>query len=111
MRITVPPIPYLSSSTAPPPLTPLIPSTPGANGGNGNGTGNGGTAKKNKFRRSWSHQTQKKTDYNFSTENDIHGIVMLEIQGATDLPRLKNSELAFAFPLSRAGTDTVRSSQ
>jgi phosphatidylserine decarboxylase len=52
-----------------------------------------GTGKAKKFRRSWS--SQKKVDYNFSTENDIHGIVMLEIHGATDLPRLKNSESAF----------------
>ena len=76
-----------------------------------------GVEKWKKFRRSWSSQTQlqtqtqsaqqqqqqsqgrnrKKTgDYNFSTENDIQGIVMLEILGATDLPRIKNS----AFPTS-----------
>lgn len=44
---------------------------------------------KKRFRKSWS---SKKIDYNFSTanSNDIVGIVMLEIQGATDLPRLKN---------------------
>ncbi|KIJ60324.1 hypothetical protein HYDPIDRAFT_177428 [Hydnomerulius pinastri MD-312] len=41
-----------------------------------------------KFRKSWS--TNKRVDYNFSAANDIVGIVMLEIQGATDLPRLKN---------------------
>lgn len=58
--------------------------------------------KKNKFRRSWSNQ--KKADYNFSTKNDIQGIVMLEIHGATDLPRLKNSAsilfvlIGFTFP-------------
>ncbi|KAG1727715.1 phosphatidylserine decarboxylase-domain-containing protein [Suillus lakei] len=42
-----------------------------------------------RFRKSWS---SKKVDYNFSAanSNDIVGIVMLEIQGATDLPRLKN---------------------
>ncbi|EGO24192.1 hypothetical protein SERLADRAFT_361384 [Serpula lacrymans var. lacrymans S7.9] len=40
-----------------------------------------------KFRKSWG---PKKTDYNFSAGNDIVGIVMLEILGATDLPRLKN---------------------
>ncbi|KAG2141147.1 phosphatidylserine decarboxylase-domain-containing protein [Suillus bovinus] len=42
-----------------------------------------------RFRTSWA---SKKVDYNFSTSNsnDIVGIVMLEIQGATDLPRLKN---------------------
>lgn len=41
------------------------------------------------FRKSWS---SKKVDYNFSAanSNDIVGIVMLEIQGATDLPKLKN---------------------
>ena len=34
------------------------------------------------------------TDYNFSAtaSNDILGIVLLEIKGATDLPKLKNSE-------------------
>ncbi|OCH86472.1 hypothetical protein OBBRIDRAFT_838129 [Obba rivulosa] len=42
---------------------------------------------KSKFRKSW---TAKKTDYNLNAENDVMGIVMLEIQGATDLPRLKN---------------------
>jgi hypothetical protein len=68
--------------------------------------------KRKKFRRSWSSQSQTQTqsaqqqqqsqgrnrkkrgDYNFSTENDIQGIVMLEILGATDLPKIKNS----AFP-------------
>lgn len=44
---------------------------------------------KKRFRKSWS---SKKVDYNFSAanSNDIVGIVMLEIQGAIDLPRLKN---------------------
>ncbi|KAG0700175.1 phosphatidylserine decarboxylase-domain-containing protein [Suillus ampliporus] len=44
---------------------------------------------KKRFRKSWS---SKKVDYNFSAanSNDIVGIVMLEIQGATDLPRLRN---------------------
>jgi phosphatidylserine decarboxylase len=33
--------------------------------------------------------------YRFDSEaNDIVGIVMLEIQGAVDLPRFKNSELS-----------------
>ncbi|KZT23286.1 hypothetical protein NEOLEDRAFT_1180161 [Neolentinus lepideus HHB14362 ss-1] len=40
-----------------------------------------------KFRKSWGG---KKGDYNFLAANDIVGIVMLEIQSATDLPRLKN---------------------
>ena len=71
--------------------------------------------KRKKFRRSWSSQSQTQTqsaqqqqqqqqsqgrnrkkrgDFNFSTENDIQGIVMLDIFGATDLPKIKNS----AFP-------------
>lgn len=48
------------------------------------------TTGKHRFKRSWA--TSKSADYNFSAANDIVGIVMLEIQGATDLPRLKNSE-------------------
>ena len=74
-----------------------------------------GVEKWKKFRRSWSSQTQLQTQtqsaqqqqqqsqgrnrktrgyYNFSTENDIQGIVILEILAATDLPEIKNS----AFP-------------
>jgi phosphatidylserine decarboxylase len=49
-------------------------------------------AKKNKFRRSWS---AKKAEYNFSAGNDILGIVMLEVNGGEDLPKLKNSSLCF----------------
>ncbi|KAG2147530.1 hypothetical protein DEU56DRAFT_929174 [Suillus clintonianus] len=43
---------------------------------------------KKRFRKSWS---SKKVDYNFSAanSNNIVGIVMLEIQGASDLPRLR----------------------
>ncbi|KAF8525860.1 phosphatidylserine decarboxylase-domain-containing protein [Hysterangium stoloniferum] len=44
-------------------------------------------AKKNKFRKSWS---AKNTEYNLSRSNDILGIVMLEINNAEDLPKLKN---------------------
>jgi hypothetical protein len=60
-----------------------------------------GIEKRTKFRRSWSRQTQnqiaqqqrhrKRADYNFSTENDIQGIAMLEILGATDLAKIGNS--------------------
>jgi hypothetical protein len=58
--------------------------------------------KRRKFRRSWFSQTpstpqqtqggnrKKRGDYNFSTKNDIQGIVVLEILGATQLPKLKN---------------------
>ena len=61
-------------------------------------TTSGGQPFKKTFRRSWSSQPKKK-DYNFSTENDIQGIVMLEIQNAVDLPRLKNSEYTMFLPL------------
>ena len=36
----------------------------------------------------------KEKNYNFNAANDIMGIVMLEIQGAHDLPKLKNSTSA-----------------
>lgn len=59
-----------------PPRSPISPVEPGQKG------------KKLKFRRSWS---AKKIEYNLSTSNDILGIVMLEINSAEDLPKLKNS--------------------
>jgi phosphatidylserine decarboxylase len=44
------------------------------------------SAKKSKFKK-W----KKSTDgYSLNSGNDILGIVMLEIQGAEDLPKLKN---------------------
>jgi phosphatidylserine decarboxylase len=46
--------------------------------------------KHGRFSKSW---VRKKEDYNFSASNDIVGIVMLEIQSATDLPKFKNSTL------------------
>ncbi|ETW83451.1 hypothetical protein HETIRDRAFT_474586 [Heterobasidion irregulare TC 32-1] len=42
---------------------------------------------KKRLRKSWGG---KKTDFDFNAANDVVGIVMLEIQGAKDLPRLKN---------------------
>jgi phosphatidylserine decarboxylase len=48
------------------------------------------TTAKQRLKRSWA--MSKNAGYNFSAANDIVGIVMLEIQGATDLPRLKNSK-------------------
>jgi len=45
--------------------------------------------KKPKFKKL---RGKKKADYNFSAQNDILGIVMLEIKGAEDLPRVKNSQ-------------------
>lgn len=47
------------------------------------------SASKARFRKSWS---SKNTDYSFAASNDILGIVLLEIQGAKDLPKLKNSK-------------------
>ena len=49
------------------------------------------SASKARFRKSWG---AKNTDFNFSAGNDIVGIVLLEIKGAVDLPKLKNSECA-----------------
>ena len=34
---------------------------------------------------------KKRGDYNISMENDIHGIHMLQILGAADVPKIKNS--------------------
>lgn len=58
------------------PTTPGAPMTPGT------------AAKRTKFPK-WK---KKGRDYNFNAAEDILGIVMLEIKGATDLPKLKNSE-------------------
>ena len=80
--------PTAVSSGAPTPVAPLPHQR----------TTSGGQPIKKKFRRSWSSQPKKK-DYNFSTQNDIQGIVMLEIQNAVDLPRWKNSEYTISPPL------------
>jgi hypothetical protein len=45
-----------------------------------------------KFKRS------KASEYNFATNSDVLGIVLLEIVGAENLPRLKNSELFLLDP-------------
>ncbi|OAX36809.1 hypothetical protein K503DRAFT_276257 [Rhizopogon vinicolor AM-OR11-026] len=67
-----------ASAIIPSPISPSGPPSPAS-----------APATKKLFRKSWS---SKNADYNFSTahSNDIVGIVMLEIQGASDLPRLKN---------------------
>lgn len=52
----------------------------------------GGKKRRPKFKRS------KASEYNFATNSDILGIVMLEIAGAENLPRLKNSESFTPFP-------------
>ncbi|EJU05118.1 hypothetical protein DACRYDRAFT_76182 [Dacryopinax primogenitus] len=48
----------------------------------------GGKPRKAIFRR---RRPSRSSDYNFSAETDILGIVMLEIAGADDLPKIKNS--------------------
>jgi phosphatidylserine decarboxylase len=63
------PTPSVSSGTVTPPARP--------------------SAAKSRFRKSWG---PKNTDYSFAASNDIIGIVMLEIKGATDLPKVKNSK-------------------
>jgi phosphatidylserine decarboxylase len=53
------------------------------------GSDNALKGKRRKFRKSWS---AKKAEYNLSAGNDIMGIVMLEVNSAEDLPKLKNRE-------------------
>lgn len=65
--------------------------------------GGGGEKKRKKMlRKSWGN---KKVDFDFNINakaaNDIVGIVMVEILGATDLPKLKNSTFPFPFTLVR----------
>jgi phosphatidylserine decarboxylase len=47
--------------------------------------------KRKKIPGPWHGQTSG--DFEFEADNDIMGIVMLEIHSATDLPRLRNSKL------------------
>lgn len=82
------------------------PATPGGElgnepvGGNGKENGKGKKGKKDGKKK----DGKGKGEFNFSPENDILGIVMLEIQGATDLPRLKNSTCpSFPFLFCPAG--------
>ncbi|GJE89731.1 phosphatidylserine decarboxylase-like protein [Phanerochaete sordida] len=72
-----PSTPNLPSGGITPPLTPpgAVTARPSAAAG------------KARFRKSWG---VKSKDYNFSPSHDIIGIVMLEIEKATDLPKLKN---------------------
>jgi phosphatidylserine decarboxylase len=70
---------------------------------------------KHKFVRSWSSgsgstsngnestnisSAKRESGYKFQGENDIVGIVLLEIQSASDLPRLLNSAFLTSFSLS-----------
>ena len=49
-------------------------------------------SKKKLIRASWSGN-KKKGEFDLNANNDIIGIVMLEIGGAANLPKLKNSKL------------------
>lgn len=64
--------------------------------GSGSGSDNGPTV--------GAASVKKKVDYSLEAANDIVGIVMLEIQSAEDLPRLKNSAFfsLSSFPLASA---------
>lgn len=68
----------------------------------GGGGGGGEKKRKKMLRKSWGN---KKVDFDFNINakaaNDIVGIVMVEILGATDLPKLKNSTFSFLLTLVR----------
>ena len=81
-----------SSATAVPPVTDYlsakpIPSTTPSRSSSLGGETPGAQRKKRKFKR-----RVKDNEYAFSAGKDILGIVMLEIAGAEDLPKLKSSE-------------------
>lgn len=80
--------PNLSTpGTSAPPSGTVTPTT-------GSGDSRRPTMNKARFRKSWG--AKNTTDYNFSaSQNDIMGIVLLEIKGAKDLPRLRNSTCHF----------------
>lgn len=56
--------------------------------------------KKKRLPGPWSGQ--KSGAFEFDADNDIVGIVMLEIHGASDLPRWRNSELFLPFIIASA---------
>ncbi|EEB93365.1 hypothetical protein MPER_07987, partial [Moniliophthora perniciosa FA553] len=58
------------------------------------GSGSGGSSgnERTERRKERKERSRRKSEYSFGAQNDIVGIVMLEIQNASDLPRLKNSE-------------------
>ncbi|KAL4064564.1 phosphatidylserine decarboxylase-domain-containing protein [Scleroderma yunnanense] len=95
--ITVAPPPALTSAsmstTVPPTTPPMIPPLTVTECGHRRSVSAGAVptlaSSKMKFgRMSWT--LNKSAGYNFSAANDIVGIVMLEIRGAADLPKLKN---------------------
>ncbi|ESK89527.1 phosphatidylserine decarboxylase [Moniliophthora roreri MCA 2997] len=56
------------------------------------GSGSGGSSgnERAERRKERKERSRRKSEYSFGGQNDIVGIVMLEIQSASDLPRLKN---------------------
>ena len=87
-RSAQPPASADSSSTS------IAASTPQSSSRSSVATPGGG--KKKRLPGPWNGQ--KSDSYQFDAGNDIVGIVMLEIHGASDLPRLRNSEFCFYFP-------------
>ncbi|KZP08405.1 hypothetical protein FIBSPDRAFT_922684 [Athelia psychrophila] len=89
MRIALPPLPLPSQSTPTSSGLHTTPSMP-TRARLRRGRGSLGGRRVIRDAKDKKQRKRKKGDFNFSPENDILGIVMLEIQGATDLPRLKN---------------------
>lgn len=91
-----------TSTSVTPPSTalPMIPPLIVTDGGHRRSVSAGAvpTLSKKFGRVSWSSNKSAGAAYNFSAANDVVGIVMLEIRGATDLPRLKNSKWAYIIP-------------
>lgn len=90
--ISIPPPPATATgSVLPvPPPSPILPHLGHRRSASAGSIPTMNTTTKKRFKRSWA--MGKSAEYNFLAANDIVGIVMLEIQGATDLPKLKNSE-------------------
>lgn len=87
-----------------------VPSTPGT----GLVTPGGTKAKRPIFKRNKSRAPSKKSsrmDFNFDANSaaDVQGIVVMEIQSASDLPKLKNGELSLRRPNPRKCTLMSRS--
>ncbi|KAK7042929.1 phosphatidylserine decarboxylase [Paramarasmius palmivorus] len=59
-------------------------------GSSGSGSGGSSGNERAGRRKERKDRSRRKSEYSFGGQNDIVGIVMLEIQSASDLPRLKN---------------------
>jgi phosphatidylserine decarboxylase len=93
-RYFLPSIPKILSRRSPQPTT-TPPDTAASTPSQSSSRQSSGTpatgGKRKKIPGPWSGQ--KNEAFELEADNDIVGIVMLEIHGATDLPRLRNSEL------------------